>query len=154
MAMRSPMPIRPPKWRSEIMRAVPRARTTPEQRVSTVLRSIGCRYRMNDTRLPGSPDIVLKDARVAIFVHGCFWHRHGCPAGRSTPRTNQRFWLDKFRTNCVRDRRKSRALRALGYHVWVVWECQAVKKNQARLLRRLRRMLSQEGLHLNRDSEN
>ena len=153
VAMRSSMPVRPPKSRSEIMRAVPRARTVPEQRVSMMLRSIGCRYRMNDTRLPGSPDIVLKDTRVAIFVHGCFWHRHGCRAGRSTPRTNQNFWLEKFQNNRDRDRRKSRALRALGYRVWVIWECQTGRQAQAQLRRRLTRMLNQQGLHLNRDSK-
>ena len=139
-------PARPSKRRSEIMRAVPRTRTAPEQRVTTLLRSLGWRYRTNRKDLPGSPDIVLRDARVAIFVHGCFWHRHECRAGRSTPTSNQQFWLRTFRANCSRDRRQCKALRSMGYRVFVIWECQTKQSARNALKTRLARMLGRVGL--------
>ena len=131
------------KRRSEIMRAVPRTRTAPERRVTAMLRTLGCRYRTNRRTLPGSPDIVLRDASVAIFVHGCFWHRHGCRAGRSTPTSNQQFWLRKFRENRSRDRRQCKALREMGYRVFVIWECQTKTTNREKLITRLKRLLDQ-----------
>lgn len=134
------------KRRSEIMRAVPRTRTAPEQRVTAMLRTLGCRYRTNRKSLPGSPDIVLRDARVAIFVHGCFWHRHECRAGRSTPTSNQQFWLRKFRENHSRDRRQCKALREMGYRVFVIWECHTKPSARNALANRLSRILGQVGL--------
>jgi DNA mismatch endonuclease (patch repair protein) len=137
---------RPSKRRSEIMRAVPRTRTAPEQRVTALLRTLGYRYRTNRKNLPGSPDIVLRDASVAIFVHGCFWHRHECRAGRSTPTSNQQFWLRKFRENRSRDRRQCKALREMGYRVVVSWECQTKASARSSLTNRLTRLLGRVGL--------
>jgi DNA mismatch endonuclease, patch repair protein len=134
------------------MRAVRRSRTTPELRVAEVLRLLGCRYRMNQTTKPGSPDFVLRNEKIAIFVHGCFWHRHRCRAGRSTPTTNRKFWVQKFQENINRDGRKARALRALGYRVWVIWECQTATKRRQSLAKRLMRMLKNVGMGVNVDA--
>lgn len=101
---------------------------------------------MNHSDKPGSPDFVIKGTKVAIFVHGCFWHRHRCRSGRSTPRTNRAFWLRKFRDNIERDRRKARALRSLGYKVWVIWECETGDQRQPSLAKRLARRLSTTGI--------
>ena len=88
------------------------------------LRSVGIRYSLNDKRLPGRPDIVVPSARTAVFVHGCYWHRHeACPL-TTTPKSNSEFWARKFEGNVARDRRKEQALRELGWTVEVVWECE------------------------------
>jgi DNA mismatch endonuclease (patch repair protein) len=142
-------PARPSPQRSAIMRAVSRSKTTPELRVAKVLRLLGCSYCMNQKTKPGSPDFVLRNEKIAIFVHGCFWHRHRCRAGRSTPDTNRKFWVQKFQDNIKRDRRKERALRALGYRVWVIWECQTATKRRHALAKRLSRMLNQVGVRVN-----
>jgi DNA mismatch endonuclease (patch repair protein) len=139
-------PTRPLPQRSAIMRAVRRTRTTPELRVAKVLRLLGCRYRMNQKTKPGSPDFVLRNEKIAIFVHGCFWHRHQCRAGRSMPETNRKFWVQKFLNNIERDRRKARALRALGYRVWVIWECQTTFQRHEKLTQRIAGMVAKTSL--------
>lgn len=82
----------------------------------------GLRYRINDPRLPGKPDIVLPRYRAVVFVHGCFWHGHDCPLFR-LPATNTSFWRDKIGANRARDARVCGELAALGWRVAVVWEC-------------------------------
>jgi len=115
--------------RSAIMRAVRQERTGGELAVRRALRSIGVSAHYNVKSLPGSPDLVTHDGHIAIFVHGCFWHRHlGCPR-TTTPKHNRRFWLAKFRANVSRDRRKARALRARGVSVLVIWECETRHPN-------------------------
>jgi DNA mismatch endonuclease (patch repair protein) len=100
------------------------ADTEPEKLVRLFLRSVGIHYRLNAKRLPGRPDIVVPRARTAIFVHGCYWHRHeGCPL-TTTPKSNAEFWARKFAGTVERDRRKEQALRELGWVVEVVWECE------------------------------
>ena len=98
--------------------------TTPERLVRSALHRHGLRFRLHVRDLPGRPDIVLPRHRTVILVHGCFWHRHlGC--ARSTlPATNRAWWVAKLRRNRARDRRILRALRAAGWRVIVVWECQ------------------------------
>src|SRR3989442_490576 len=89
-----------------------------------ILSDIGAHYRLNVKTLPGSPDVVNQRLHKAVFVHGCFWHRHA-RCGRGTiPMTNRRFWLDKLYKNVQRDRRKVAALRRQGFDVLVVWECE------------------------------
>lgn len=113
-----------PAQRSQNMSRIRGADTEPEQLVRLFLRSVGIRYRLNDKRLPGRPDIVVPRARTAIFVHGCYWHRHeGCQL-TTTPKSNSDFWARKFEGNVERDRRKERVLRELGWVVEVVWECE------------------------------
>ena len=110
--------------RSERMRRVRQAGTKPELAVRRVLHSMGFRYRLNRRDLPGRPDIVLPSKRVALFVHGCFWHRHqGCRRA-TTPKTNTDYWLPKFAENEARDVRAIRVLEAGGWRVRVVWQCE------------------------------
>lgn len=122
--------------RSDIMRAVKRAHTAPEIIVRQTLHALGLRFRLQRRDLPGSPDIVLPRFRTAIFVHGCFWHRHpGCRYA-TTPKTRQDYWLPKFEANVERDARKEAQLRELGWRVLVVWECET--RQRERLKGRLR----------------
>ena len=119
--------------RSAVMRRIKSTDTEPERLVHAMLLDLRYRPRRNLKGLPGSPDFVLPRRRVAIFVHGCFWHRHNCKRGRSTPATRRAFWLRKFESNKRRDRRVSRALRAARWHVLTIWQCSlkrpdAVKK--------------------------
>jgi len=110
--------------RSRIMKAVGQKNTRPEMIVRRILHALGYRFRLHRRDLPGSPDIVLPKYRTAIFVHGCFWHRHEGCAKATTPKTRRAFWEDKFEANRVRDRKAIIALQYLGWNVQVVWECQ------------------------------
>src|SRR5712692_8765186 len=110
-----------PNERRKAMRAVKGRDTTPERRVASTLRAMGIRFRGQAADLPGSPDFVLSDLRVALFVQGCFWHGHSCRA--RTPRTNRAYWVTKIARNRQRDRRVRRMLNRLGWTVVVVWEC-------------------------------
>ncbi len=102
--------------------------TKSEEIVRKYLFSEGYRYRKNDSRYPGKPDIVLPKYRTVIFVHGCFWHRHpGCRYA-TTPSTNCEFWQKKFNQNVARDRKVQEQLKADGWHVIVVWECEISRK--------------------------
>ncbi|MFM9146178.1 MAG: very short patch repair endonuclease [Phycisphaerales bacterium] len=115
---------KPTPTRSRIMAAIRGHDTTPERLVRSALHRHGLRFRLHVGGLPGRPDIVLPRHRTVILVHGCFWHRHlGC--ARSTlPATNRAWWVAKLRRNRARDRQNLRALRAAGWRVIVVWECQ------------------------------
>lgn len=129
----------PSELRSRIMRAVRRERTTPELAVARYLRARGVRFRTNVRSLPGSPDLANKTRKLAVYVHGCFWHRHpGCKKA-TTPKDNADFWRTKFEQNVARDRRKEEALRELGFEVAVVWECES--GDEKRLDRALRKVL-------------
>lgn len=109
--------------------------TTPELRVRRALHAMGARFRLQRRDLPGTPDIVLPRRRLAIFVHGCFWHRHdGCRMA-STPKTRVDFWSAKFARNVERDRDNVEKLEALGWRVATVWECET--RNPAKLARGL-----------------
>src|SRR5262249_46487377 len=103
-----------------------------------LLRELGIRFQENRRHLPGSPDLVARVPKRAVFVHGCFWHRHrGCKAA-TTPKSNRRFWAEKFVLNVRRDRRNVRRLRLLGYRVLTLWECKVKKTaNTTRTTRRL-----------------
>ena len=106
--------------------------TTPELLVRSAVRALGHRYRTTNRDLPGNPDLANRRRRWAIFVHGCFWHRHpGCRL-TTTPTRNRQFWLDKFDRNERRDAAAIVALRASGYAVMVVWECET--RDVARLV--------------------
>lgn len=112
--------------------------TRPEEIVRKYLFSKGYRYRKNDRRYPGKPDIVLPKYRTMIFVHGCFWHRHpGCRYA-TTPATNREFWQKKFDQNVARDRKVQNQLKADGWNVIVAWECEISReKDRAARLSRL-----------------
>jgi DNA mismatch endonuclease, patch repair protein len=124
--------------RSRIMRAVPQCNTLPELVLRKRLHCLGFRYLLNDRRLPGSPDLVFPKHHAVIFVHGCFWHRHGCK--RSTiPKTRLNFWLDKFHRNVKRDKVQITSLRKKSWRVQVVWECEL--KNGAKLERTIKKVV-------------
>lgn len=98
--------------------------TAPEVALRKALHAKGFRYRLNDRKLPGRPDIVFPRYRTVVFVHGCFWHRHpGCNIA-TTPKSNTDFWTAKFDRNVDRDRRAIAELEALGWRVAVAWECE------------------------------
>jgi DNA mismatch endonuclease (patch repair protein) len=116
--------------------------TAPELLLRALLRRHAVRFTVNRRGLPGSPDIVAPGLRRALFVHGCFWHRHRGCAACTTPKRNAEFWTEKFRVNRARDRRKIRELEALGYAVMTVWECQLRSPTKrVRLERRVLRFL-------------
>ena len=116
--------------------------TKPELIVRRLIYELGHRYRVENRDLPGSPDIGNRSQGWAVFVHGCYWHRHpGCPRA-TTPRRNRAFWEDKFRANVERDRRVVRELHRLGYRTTVIWECQCDREQSLR--RRLKRWLDAE----------
>lgn len=112
-----------PEVRSQIMRNVRGKNTKPELALRRALHARGFRYRLNARRLPGSPDIVFPKWKTALFVHGCYWHRHpGCRKA-TTPSSNVEFWEEKFRQNVKRDARNIHDLQEAGWRVGVVWEC-------------------------------
>lgn len=114
--------------------------TTPERRVRSLLHSMGYRFRLHRKNLPGRPDIVLPKHRAAIFVHGCFWHRHAGCKYAYTPKSRVGFWQRKFGENQRRDRRARQQLDELGWRVVIVWECEL--NNQEKLKNRLKAALS------------
>lgn len=126
--------------RSRIMRAVRRANTTPEILVRKAAHGLSLRFRLHRRDLPGTPDLVFPKLRTVVFVHGCFWHRHSGCTRATTPKTRAAFWLEKFDANVTRDKRTTAKLRALGWRVIVIWECEAA--DPKRLERKLRTMLS------------
>jgi DNA mismatch endonuclease (patch repair protein) len=112
-----------PEKRSEVMSRIRGSDTAMEVRVRRWLHRRGYRFRKNDSRLPGKPDIVLPKYRTAIFVHGCFWHGHeGCKLF-VTPKTRAEFWMAKIGGTRDRDRRNQTDLAALGWRTLVLWEC-------------------------------
>ncbi len=112
------------KKRSEVMSKIRSKDTKPEIALRKALFARGFRYRVNDRRLPGKPDIALPKYKTVIFLHGCFWHRHeGCKYAY-TPKTNTEFWVDKITSNAERDKINLQKLTALGWNVITVWECE------------------------------
>jgi DNA mismatch endonuclease (patch repair protein) len=109
--------------RSRRMSLIRSRDTKPELALRRALHARGHRYRIHVSALPGKPDIVFGPSKALIFVNGCFWHGHKCPIGH-IPKSNSAFWLAKVSTNRSRDARNIRKLRALGWKVFVIWECQ------------------------------
>lgn len=113
--------------RSALMAKVRGKNTRPELLVRRKVHALGYRFRLHRRDLPGTPDLVFAGRRTVLFVHGCFWHRHpGCRLA-STPKTRVAFWEAKFAANVERDRQKEGELRATGWRVGVVWECETRK---------------------------
>jgi DNA mismatch endonuclease, patch repair protein len=127
--------------RSKLMRAVKQKNTAPELIVRRWLHAAGLRYRLHGRDLPGTPDLVLPRRRTVVFVHGCFWHGHDCRHGAAVPRRNTDYWTAKIHDNRRRDADKAARLKALGWRVEVIWECETRQVSRllalsARLLRR------------------
>ena len=114
--------------------------TTPELEVRKILRSMSIAYRTSNRDLPGSPDLANRSKKWAIFVHGCFWHRHEQCHRSTTPKRNRTFWLEKFNANVARDKRAIARLQSLGYRVLTLWECD-IELRQAKVAKALRQML-------------
>lgn len=106
------------------MQAVGRKDTPPEMRVRRALHAMGYRYRVNDRKILGTPDIVLSRHRKIIFVHGCFWHGHKGCARAKIPKKNADVWTEKITSNQLRDGRNLSTLQDQGWKVLVVWECE------------------------------
>ena len=128
-----------PEQRARCMSRIRSAHTKPELAVRAMLRELGIRYRLHAKELIGRPDLVIPSLKLALFVHGCFWHRHRCKYGRVKPASNPEFWAAKFEQNLRRDRKVRHALIKQGWRVAVIWECQTKPANH--LIRRIERIL-------------
>lgn len=116
--------------------------TGPERAVRSLLHRLGYRFRLHRRELPGVPDLTLPKYRTVVFVHGCFWHQHkGCKAAER-PASNCEYWDAKLDRNLSRDAENKKRLKALGWKVVVVWECQL--RNPERLSERLHQLLRSE----------
>lgn len=115
--------------------------TKPEEIVRKYLFSQGFRYRKNDKRLPGTPDIVLPKHKTVIFVNGCFWHGHQGCRYFVVPKTNTEFWMNKIDTNRIRDQKKMSELETMGWKVIVIWECELKPGKQDDTLGKIVKML-------------
>lgn len=122
--------------RSKNMSHIRSANSKPEEIVRKYLFSQGFRYRKNDKRLPGKPDIVLPKYKMVIFVNGCFWHKHDCPRF-VWPESNKDYWIPKILRNTERDKEIYNILESQGWRVLVVWECELKKKVREDTLRKL-----------------
>ena len=116
-----------PAQRHHVMSQIHSSSTKPELCLRYALWRLGFRYRVNDKRLPGSPDIVLPRYRTVVFVHGCFWHGHKGCKNFKVPKTNTEFWTAKVNRNQERDQEVWRKLEAKGWSVIIVWECELEK---------------------------
>jgi DNA mismatch endonuclease (patch repair protein) len=126
--VRVDMDVHTPEKRSYNMSQIKSCDTKPEELVRKFLFAQGLRYRKNDKRYPGKPDIVLPKYRTVIFVNGCFWHKHNCKYS-VMPKSNTDFWVAKINSNYKRDIRINEQLNLLNWRVIVVWECE-LKKNK------------------------
>lgn len=120
--------------RSRIMRAIRKKNSKPEIKVRRLVHGLGHRFRLHRSDLPGSPDLVLPRHRKAIFVHGCFWHQHAdCAGGKGKmPRERLAYWAPKLKRNVARDAQALADLKALGWDVLVLWECELSREDAVR----------------------
>lgn len=117
--------------------------TKPELLVRSLVHRLGYRFRLHRKNLPGKPDLVFSSRHKVIFVHGCYWHLHACKLGQVKPATNAEFWSAKREGNKIRDKKNEAALRALGWKVLNVWECET--KDLAGVRKRVRKFLGSRG---------
>jgi DNA mismatch endonuclease (patch repair protein) len=120
-----------PAERSRRMSRIASKNTVPEIALRKALHRRGFRFRINDKKLPGKPDIVLPKYHAVIFVHGCFWHRHGGCKVATTPKSNTAFWIEKFDRNVKRDAAAAEQLLSSGWNVIVAWECELDSNRKA-----------------------
>ena len=125
-----------PEARRRNMSAIRGRDTEPELRVRRLLHALGYRFRLHRRDLPGRPDVVFPGRLKVVFVHGCFWHRHGCQ-NSVVPRARQDWWEAKFARNVERDASNIAALESLGWSVLIIWECEAKADDQlAKIIQR------------------
>lgn len=126
--------------RRRVMQAIKASDTKPEVIIRRIVRSLGFPgYRLHRKDIPGKPDIAFIGRRLAIFVHGCFWHGHSCPRGRRVPKTNIAYWRQKIEGNKARDKAHGKELSKLGWRSLIIWECElrdleAVRRKLLRFL--------------------
>ena len=142
-----------PDQRHRNMAAIHSSSTKPELILRRSLWRLGFRYRVNDKRLAGSPDIVLPKYRSVIFVHGCFWHGHKGCSYYAVPKTNTEFWRAKVKRNQERDQEVWRKLEAKGWNVIIVWECELKKERFQETINRVKTALRQNGETLRMENE-
>jgi len=135
-----------PHQRGERMSRIKGRDTGPELRVRRAIHAMGYRYRLHVSRLPGKPDLVLARHQLALFVHGCFWHRHSDPNCKLArlPKSRLDFWLPKLEANRERDTKHERMLRELGLRVAIIWECET--RNTSRLEAAIKRALRSDAI--------
>ena len=131
------MDVHDKKTRSYNMSRIRGVNTKPEELVRKYLFSCGFRYRKNDKRYPGSPDIVLPKYSTVIFINGCFWHKHEGCRYFVWPKSNSAFWKEKIEKNAERDRTNYDRLRKMGLKVIVIWECSLKPKHREETLNQL-----------------
>lgn len=129
--------------RSKQMSLVRAKDTKPEMRVRKLVHLMGYRYRLHARDIPGYPDLVFRKRRKVIFIHGCFWHQHDCVMGNRIPKSRIEFWQKKLLGNKKRDAQNCHQLRAEGWSVLVIWECQTVSTKMDRLRYRIERFLDE-----------
>ncbi len=127
-----------PARRSWNMSRIKARDTEPERLVRSILHRMGLRFRLHRADLPGKPDVVLVSRRIAVFVHGCFWHRHRNCRFAYNPKSRRAFWTHKFSENVKRDHRQRSRLKHIGWKSVIVWECEL--RNPSRLICRLHRL--------------
>lgn len=111
------------------MQRVKSKNTSPELTIRSLLRGMGeSGYRLHRTDIPGKPDVAWIGRRLALFIHGCFWHGHSCPRGARIPKTHRAYWQTKIKRNSKRDAKHHAALRASGWRVLILWECKLDNK--------------------------
>jgi DNA mismatch endonuclease (patch repair protein) len=132
-----------PEKRSAVMRRIKSRDTTPERVVRRLLTELGIRYRLHRADLPGKPDIVMAGRRLAVLIHGCFWHGHDCARGARVPKTNRDYWLAKVGRNRARDAGALAKLQAMGWRVETIWECEM--KDRPALKERLADLIASSG---------
>lgn len=130
-----------PSERSKRMSRIRNADTKPEMIVRRIVHAMGYRYRLHAPDLPGRPDLVFRPRQKVIFVHGCFWHQHGCRQYRQ-PRTKRSFWEPKLEGNKDRDKRNQNKLSEMGWKFLVIWECELQDKGKLR--KRINEFLDEE----------
>lgn len=131
------MDVHSKETRSYNMSRIRGKNTKPEELVRKHLFSLGFRYRKNDKRYPGTPDIVLPRYKTVIFVNGCFWHGHSGCKYFVVPKSNTEFWKNKIAVNIARDNEKIAQLRRMNWKVITVWECELKPKQRSETLTRL-----------------
>ena len=118
--------------RSENMSKIKGRDTAPELAVRRIAHDLGFRFRLHRKDIPGCPDLVFPKYRLAVFVHGCFWHRHDGCQYTYMPKSRTAFWTKKFWQNVARDYRNEKALQELGWQVLVIWECETWNKERVK----------------------
>ena len=140
------MDIKSKEARSQNMSAIRSKNTTPEIYLRKLLFAEGYRYRIAEKSIPGHPDMFLRKYNTAIFMHGCFWHRHSGCKYAYTPKSRVEFWQKKFEANVSRDKQNEQELKKLGWNVIVIWECETPQISNAEfLLKKIKYCNSGEG---------